>query len=101
MEVNQHVILDSPYQGDGIWIVFVVFSLFLLFFPLLAARRRRNAGQPVDVRELIAGCLISRLLRSRHLSTVDASLKLSLRVCPHTTLMSCNTPPGRNTSTAE
>jgi len=59
MEGNQHVVLDLPYQGDGIWIVFVVFSLFLFLRQLLAARRKRNAGQPVNVRALIAGCLIS------------------------------------------
>jgi hypothetical protein len=57
MEVNRHVILDRPYQGDGIWVFFVLFSIFVVVRILLGARRKRNAGQSVDVRTVIVACL--------------------------------------------
>jgi hypothetical protein len=31
MEVKQHVLLDRPYQGDGIWIFLWSFHFFSFF----------------------------------------------------------------------
>jgi hypothetical protein len=58
MEVNQHLVLDRPYQGDGIRIVFVVFSLYMIARLTLAARRKRKASEPVNARAVTAGCLV-------------------------------------------
>ncbi len=57
-EVNRHVILDVPYQGNGWWAIVGFFSIILLFRVLLGFRRKRNAGQPVNVRTVIAACIV-------------------------------------------
>jgi hypothetical protein len=57
-EVNRHVILDVPYQGKAWWAFVGVFSIVLLFRVLLGFRRKRHAGQPVDVRKIIAACIV-------------------------------------------
>ena len=58
MEVSRHVLLDVPYQGNGWWVFVGVFSIVLLIRVLLGFRRKRNAGQPVDVRTVIAACIV-------------------------------------------
>jgi hypothetical protein len=54
--------LFSPaYQGNAGWAGFGLFSLFLLAQVLLGARRRRNAGRPVDTRDTLRGCIVCLL----------------------------------------
>ena len=58
MDVNRHVILDRPYQGNGWWIFLGLFSLFLLFRALRGFRQKRDAGRPADARTAIAAVIV-------------------------------------------
>ena len=51
------MLLSPPYQGNGWWIVLGMGSLFMLSHFLLAARRRRQAGLPVDTRATVGACV--------------------------------------------
>ncbi len=58
MDVKRCGILFSDrYQGNGWWIFFALFSLFILSQILLGVRRKRNAGMPVDSGEIITVCI--------------------------------------------
>jgi len=58
-ESNGHVLLDVPYQGNGWWLVGVLFPVLVLYHVLSRARSRRKAGMPVDVRALILVCIFA------------------------------------------
>ena len=58
MESAGHVVLDLPYQGDGVWASLAILSILVIFGSLLSARRRRNAGEPVDFRAVLARCTV-------------------------------------------
>jgi hypothetical protein len=51
------VLLSPPYRGNGWWIFLGIGSLFMLAHFLLAARRRRKAGLPVDTRATVGACI--------------------------------------------
>ena len=51
------MLLSPPYQGNGWWIFSGIGSLFMLCHFILAARRRRRAGLPVDTRATLGVCL--------------------------------------------
>jgi hypothetical protein len=51
------VLFNPPYQGNGWWIFLGIGSLVMLAHFLLAARRRRRAGLPVDARATVGAYL--------------------------------------------
>jgi hypothetical protein len=51
--------LSVPYQGNPWWVMIGLCSLLMMFYILLNARRRHNAGLSVDVRGTISGCIIA------------------------------------------
>jgi hypothetical protein len=52
------MLLNAPYQGNVWWGLFAAFGTFLLVRVLLGFRRKRNAGEPVTVSEVIGASLV-------------------------------------------
>jgi hypothetical protein len=51
------MLLSAPYQGNAWWGLIAAFGAFLLVRVLLGFRRKRRAGKPVTVSEVIGAIL--------------------------------------------
>jgi hypothetical protein len=47
------MLLDAPYQGNVWWASFAAFAALMLARILLGLRRRRRAGQKVEIRAVL------------------------------------------------
>lgn len=55
---NGHLLLDVPYQGNWWWAVLGCGSLLMLSYALLRVKRKRKAGLPVDILDVVVPCVV-------------------------------------------
>jgi hypothetical protein len=48
--------MARAYQGNGWWIAFALFALFMMVQTLLSLRTKRKAGFPISTLQIIRSC---------------------------------------------
>jgi len=56
-EYNGRLLLDVAYQGNWWWALMGCASLLMLSYVLLKLKRKRKAGRPADVMDVIVPCV--------------------------------------------
>jgi len=49
------VLFSPSYQGNGWWLLFGLFSLFMLAHFLFGVRAKRRAGRSISIGEIVRG----------------------------------------------